>query len=128
MGNLTLKDCVYIDYAVSSDNMISKTSEITTVNCRYQGNATNFFQNSEQVNCEQIGSSEVIFKEGGYYELVDNLADVWIGSDGSQIGLHGGNMPFDPVPTNPQITKFNVASKTSADGKLSVDIEVKAAQ
>lgn len=50
------------------------------------------------------------------------------GTDGTEVGIYGGSLPYDPTPTNPQITKFNVASKTTADGKLSVDIEVKSAE
>ncbi len=60
------------------------------------------------------------------YELKDEYAGSWLGDDGTQAGAHGGFLPFDPTPTNPQITKFNVSSKTTADGMLSVDIEVKA--
>ncbi len=67
---------------------------------------------------------ESLFKEGTFYRLVDE-AKVYKGSDGTELGIYGGQLPFDPTPSNPQITKFNVAPKTTADGKLSVDIEVK---
>ena len=49
------------------------------------------------------------------------------GTDGTEVGIYGGSLPYDPTPTNPQITKFNVAAKSTADGKLSVDIEVNSA-
>lgn len=61
-------------------------------------------------------------------ELTDAAKTKYLGSDGTQIGIYGGSIPFDPRPSNPQITKLNVASKSTADGKLSVDIEVKAAE
>lgn len=67
-----------------------------------------------------------VFKDDETYELTDENAANWLGDDGTQVGMYGGTLPFDPTPTNPQITKFNIASKTTADGKLSVDIEVKA--
>lgn len=66
-----------------------------------------------------------LFKEGTFYQLTDE-AKKYLGDDGTEVGLYGGSLPFDPTPTNPQITKFNVAPKTTADGKLSVDIEVNA--
>lgn len=76
-----------------------------------------------------------IFKyyEGNYtdeetFELTDEAKAKYLGSDGTEVGIHGGTLPFDPTPTNPQITKCNVASKSTADGKLSVDIEVSAAE
>lgn len=70
---------------------------------------------------------------GGYndlltFELTDEAKTTYLGSDGTQVGIYGGSLPFDPIPTNPQITKCNVAAKTTADGKLSVDIVVKAAE
>lgn len=63
------------------------------------------------------------YVEGSFYELSEELK-AKASSDGTQIGIYGGNIGFDPTPSNPRITKFNVAPKTSADGKLSVDIEV----
>lgn len=62
------------------------------------------------------------------FELTDEAKAKYLGSDGTEVGIHGGALPFDPTPTNPQITKCNVASKSTADGKLSVDIEVSATE
>lgn len=65
-----------------------------------------------------------IFTESGFYELSDDVK-TFTGNDGTAVGIHGGSMPFDPYLSMPKITKFKVASKTTPDGKLSVDIEVK---
>lgn len=62
------------------------------------------------------------------FELTDTAKTTYLGMDGTQVGIYGGNLPFDATPSNPQITKCNVAAKSTADGKLSVDIEVKAAE
>lgn len=62
------------------------------------------------------------------FELTDDAKTQYPGDDDKELGIYGGNLPFTPNPTNPKITKFNVASKSTADGKLSVDIEVKAAE
>lgn len=62
------------------------------------------------------------------FELTDEAAATYHGTDGTQVGVYGGNLPYDENPTIPQITKCNVASKSTADGKLSVDIEVRAAE
>ena len=61
------------------------------------------------------------------FDLTDTAATSYLGDDGKQVGIYGGSLPYDPVPTHPQIVKCDVASKTTADGKLSVDIEVKGA-
>ena len=59
------------------------------------------------------------------FELTDEAKQKYVGSDGKELGIYGGVMPFDATPSNPQITKLNVASKSTANGKLSVDITVK---
>ncbi len=62
------------------------------------------------------------------FQLTDAAKTQYLGTDGTEIGIYGGSLPFDPTTSNPQITKCNVASKSTADGKLSVDIEVNAAE
>ena len=57
------------------------------------------------------------------YELTDEAKVKYIGSDGTQIGIYGG-MGFDLVPSTLQITKCEVAPRSTTDGKLSVSIEV----
>lgn len=69
-----------------------------------------------------------IFIPNSFYKLTDEAKLEYVGNDGTEIGLYGGNLPWNTRILSPQITKCNVASKTTADGKLSVDIEVKAAE
>lgn len=66
--------------------------------------------------------------DANMYELTDEAKATYLGLDGTQIGIYGGNLPYEEDPTTPQITKCNVAAKSTADGKLSVDIEVKATE
>lgn len=70
-----------------------------------------------------LGAAEDIFSQTGFYELTPEMME-FKGNDGLQAGIHGGNMPFDPVTSRPRITRFDVSSQTTSDGKLSVDIEV----
>ena len=68
---------------------------------------------------------ENFFKEGtDCYELKDEYATRFLGSDGTQVGIHGGALPFDPITTSLKIKKFSVASRTTADGKLPIEIEI----
>jgi len=62
------------------------------------------------------------------FELTDEAKTTFLGDDGTQVGLYGGVLPYNSTPSYPQITKMNVANKTTADGKLSVEIEVSAAE
>jgi len=76
----------------------------------------------------QILSNKVVtdnpFVEGSFYELKPELADTWVDENGEQIGLYGGPKPFSALPDAPRFTKFNVPSRTDADGHLKVEIEV----
>lgn len=82
-----------------------------------------FYKTLESHNNTIVPEGMQLFKDGTFYKLTDE-AKQYLGDDGTEVGIYGGTLPFDPIPTNPQITKFNVAPKTTADGKLSVNIEV----
>lgn len=84
-------------------------------------------------NVEVADDSEAIknllvYSDDNDYKLTEEAKALIKGVDGTEVGIYGGSLPFDSTPTNPQISKFNVAAKTTADGKLSVDIEVKSAE
>ena len=52
----------------------------------------------------------------------------YMGSDGSQIGLYGGNHPYKEgaVPSNPHIRSKTISATTDASGNLNVNIKVAA--
>ena len=86
-----------------------------------------FYWINKQTN-KRLKQFDALFKAGTFYELTDEAKQEYVGNDGKELGIHGGNLPWDSHILTPQITKCNVAAKTTADGKLSVDIEVKAAE
>ncbi len=61
---------------------------------------------------------------GTSFELQDSIATSILGTDGTQVGIYGGAMPFDPHIHHPLVRRCNVASRSTADGKLAVDIEI----
>ncbi|MEE1271986.1 MAG: hypothetical protein UHM19_04260 [Bacteroidales bacterium] len=58
------------------------------------------------------------------YVLKSSVSDSIQSLDGTEVGIFGGFMPFEWRPSYSIIKRFNVANRTTADGKLSVDIEV----
>lgn len=59
------------------------------------------------------------------YVLKSSVSDTIVGFDGSEVGIFGGLRPFEKwAPTYSVIKRCNVSNRTTADGKLSVDIEV----
>lgn len=141
----TFYNCILLgisnsDYPI--DNILHTTSlayncivtSITSSNCQTNSHFYIFQNIPNQTNSciESITSVfksfNLTYKDDETFELVDNIKTKYTGTDGTEIGIHGGSLPFSPTPTNPQITKCNVASRSTADGKLSVDIEVKACE
>lgn len=98
----------------------------------YQGESayetSNIFQNMTNSSNIVVPNITSIFKNGTFYELTEDAKSKYLGADGTEVGIYGGDLPYSPTVLSPQITKCQVAKKTTADGKLSVDIEVKAAE
>lgn len=114
---------------------------INCVGCSSYGESSNYYNNlfynlsSKNTTNKNVAKPSNVLKTGGFtyndsekYELTDEAKTKYLGTDGKQIGIYGGSLPYEEDPTTPQITKCNVAAKSTADGKLSVDIEVKAAE
>lgn len=114
---------------------------INCVGCSSHGLLDNGYNNifynlsSKNTTNKNVAKPSDVLKTGGFtyndsekYELTDEAKTRYLGTDGKQIGIYGGSLPYEEDPTTPQITKCNVAAKSTADGKLSVDIEVKAAE
>lgn len=57
------------------------------------------------------------------FELTDAAVAQYLGDDGKQVGIYGGNNPFNLNSTNPQVTKFSVSS-TNENGQLKIKINV----
>lgn len=130
----TMTNCIYIENNVN--NPLDASHNLYNTICVYANkNEVNLLANvSNGTSTEVEGFSNVFstfanftgeFPDSEKFGLTDNAKATYLGLDGTEVGIYGGAMPFDPTPTGPQITKCNVASKSTADGKLSVDIEVK---
>lgn len=124
-------------YIANSNSNSTRTlhSSNSAYNCVSSG-MSDFFKEIPNTTNSIVSDISSVFKtyngsnysDNETFELTEAAAAKYLGMDGSQIGLHGGILPYSNVPSNPQITKFNVAAKSTADGKLSVDIEVNGAE
>lgn len=113
LNNCSVNNSILLNgIAIYSDSSINKC---IIVNC-------NDYKAVREGNKFMI-AGESPFKSEGYFVLTDDLI-TFTGTDGLQIGIHGGSLPFDPVLQIPRVSKFNVSSKTTTDGKLSVEIEI----
>lgn len=126
-GNSEYRNCIILN----SGSINSTSTYYNNLYCKFSGSYS--FNVPNNTNVEVAKDNEAIKNLFGYsddneYKLTEAAKALIKGTDGTEVGIYGGSLPYDPTPTNPQISKFNVAAKTTADGKLSVDIEVKSAE
>lgn len=70
-----------------------------------------------------FGRDKISYNDTSTYELTEEAKKIYLGTDGTQIGIYGGSQPFSTKLTIPRVVKRNIAGKTEA-GKLKVNIEV----
>lgn len=113
-------------------NQLSSTSQAT--NCVSVNFSDLFGAQPANTNNKKSSYSELFkdftstYSDSQTFELTDEAKTKYLGVDGTEVGLYGGVLPYNSTPSYPQITKMNVANKTTADGKLSVEIEVSATE
>lgn len=89
---------------------------------KYSYNETNqAFHNLTMFNAEDVVPSYPFI-------LTQEAAAKYLGNDGTQVGIHGGALPMDPIPDNLLVTRCNIAPKTTPTGKLSIEIQVSTAK
>lgn len=122
--NAHINNClIFTNEAMDVSNIVSNSLGF--------GNA-DIFTNNTLSTCTYISDATTVFKtytggdiiDGETFELTEEAKSKYLGDDGTQVGIYGGFYPYNPTTTAPQIKKFDVARKTTADGKLEVDIEV----
>lgn len=132
-------------YATFKDNLLSISTNASTIYSEYA--ASSYYQNnlssidlfsnkpvSHNYNNWVSKSHLSIFGiEIGNeynpqytYELKPGNETIYVGTDGTQVGLYGGLYPFTKIPSNPQIISKEIDTNTTVDGKLKVSIKVKA--
>ena len=145
-----LTNCIFINngkYQLAADNSVHNCVFFNISNTDYDFfvNATNgtnkivadrdnFFKNPYVLKkyIDQYGdlsSYYVNFDDfkvdgSGLFELSDEAKKIYLGNDGTVVGVWGGAAPFSVTPSNPRITKCEIVPKVDANGKLSVTIEV----
>lgn len=131
--NSQLLNCIiFTDSSFPQSNQLPASSIAT--NC-VSITFDNLFGTQTANTCNSTATFAQLFKDftGAYsdsqtFELTDEASATYLGNDGTEVGLYGGMLPYTSTPSYPQITKMNVANKATADGKLSVEIEVSAAE
>ena len=110
-ANNTAKNCVVINDSI---NVLANISDSSN---KFVTSVADIFQNFRGEYADNIT-----------FELTDAAKTQYLGLDGTEVGIYGGALAFDPAPSTPRITKCVVAPKSTADGKLKVTITVSATE
>lgn len=125
LGKNSTSDATLNRNAVTSYCVMCNDTDNEGGSARYNSDGTNFNSVGPISNSELYGKSIYgLDFDNDMFILTDDAAAKYLGQDGTQVGIHGGSFPFSDVPQIPQITKRDIAVKTSNDGKLDVDIKV----
>lgn len=119
-------------FSNTSSNNASLPSTALAQNCigvRETATSGNIFggcinQNSTMVGTDVFSNFSLDYMNPDRYILTDSAQAAYHGTDGTQVGLFGGFVPYTASLSYPVISHMNVAPRTTADGRLSVDIEV----
>lgn len=125
IGSCQLTNCILCNNNSNPYKSLPSTS--SAINCVAVGNGNAFSDVVMKQNCSNAGFDMFQNSDIGK-DLTDEAKAKYLGNDGTPVGMYGGILPYNMTPSYPRISKMNVASKTTADGKLSVEIEVSAAQ
>ena len=118
-------NCIIINKSTSDTIVNNKTNNSVLIgwdSTSHMASTENVFMSVSDVFENWDG--ETISYDPETYRLKSSVSDSIQSIDGTEVGIFGGFMPFDWRPSYSIIKRFNVANRTTADGKLSVDIEV----
>lgn len=126
-NNMSVYNCIIS----GSSNYVISDNGIAFNSIGIQLGTYDIFGSNPQFDCMTVTSYEEVFESftGTFsfdepYILKEDIANGFLGNDGTQVGIHGGLMPYNPRPTYMILNRCNVAGRSTIDGKLSVDIEV----
>lgn len=114
-------------------NEYSNNIYLNNLHCYPTGLNTNgVTQNEGNVFIERnkmfVNQAEESFNFSQDYHLTQDALNAITGTDGTQVGIYGGDYPFKEgaAPINPQIIEKKISSATNPKGNLKVEIKVEA--
>ena len=88
--------------------------------------SSNVFQVTN-FNCMEVNNLSDVFETftfTGNYILNEEIATGFLGNDGTEVGIHGGTMPYTSRPSYQIVRQYNVPNRSDNEGHLNVGIEV----
>lgn len=131
LGMSTFKNCIFI----TNNRYEELCNGSIAYNCIAVGIDTDIFKKTPNTTNKVVpllsdvfstynSVSSIANNDNETFELTKDAKTKYLGVDGTEVGIYGGTFPYTTILETPKIKKCNVAAKSTADGKLSVDIEV----
>lgn len=126
-------NCIFYESLDASsylwNNVLPNTA--TCINCLSINDSSLFSSIVSGANNKTISNIADVFRTYSgdpswkeSFELTDAAKEAYIGTDGTQIGMQGGNYPYTTTVQYPVVTKFNSDPQTNKAGMLNVEVEV----
>lgn len=133
----TLSNCtanIFMNNIFTSNNLVSDGG------CSYNNFQYNIFAQSNP--SLQSGATDLnnykgvdmatVFVDlaGSNFHLLSEASTIYLGDDGTEVGLYGGPLPFKEgaVPINPHISQKSIQTTTDSNGFLNISFTVEAQQ
>ena len=118
--NSQVFNCIFVAPNYTEGRLSEKC---IAINCTSTGSryAYGIFDDAVSENCPQVEGA--VFKDEVDYELNDEMRGLLIGNDGSEMGMYGGLLPYNPTPSYPLIQSIDVDPQTDSQGKLNATVK-----
>ena len=115
-------DCNFYNCIAISPDGNSPFGQAHTENCILYGPANSPNSNPYEAVYTTFRGGNFNFAEA--YLLLDDIATGFPTTDGTEVGIHGGNVPYTSRPFYQMLRTVNVPQHSNSEGKLNVEIEV----
>lgn len=128
IGKFNSYDVCYFNNSIINGTA-KPNSSCTAYNCVIsEGLLNNILDKEGNYEVSDISSLfvEDYTATANFYKMTDEAAATYLGQDGTQVGMYGGQRPYTPVPSYPRIIEKSIAGQTTSDGKLRVYVKAEA--
>lgn len=134
-NNASFSNCIFKYYSNNS-NYTYMPSNVSVMNCIADNssiftNIPNYAQKGNKVLSTadlnamfKSGTFPTSWTKGATFELTDEAAATYLGIDDTQVGVHGGQYPYNTTVGYPLVTTFNASAKTTNSGDLNIEVQV----
>lgn len=131
VGGLSAYNCLIIRGTQQTNDVEGYSVAYNCIGIKNGINTNDSVFNVTTYNCMEVNSLSDVFETftgDFYYEepfiLNEEIATGFLGDDGTEVGIHGGYMPYDSRPSYQIVRHYSVPKKSDNEGLLNVEIEV----